>query len=170
MKKSSMIALGAVGLLSVLLIIAYLASRSAPEQITKEQAMAMLGEMKSAVERKNVNVIMDAVAPNPDGKYADMTREQLRMVLGRAFQGSGDLTPQISKVSFDGGNQEATLAFDLSVQNRREGMTAEDYKGHITLSLRRVEVPVMFGAAKALDWRITKAESTGPNMSTFGEF
>jgi len=170
MKKSSIIALGAVGLLSVLLVITYLGTRSGPEQITKEEAVTMLNTMKSAVEKKSVGVIMDAIAPSADGKYADMTREQLRMTLARAFQGSGDLTPDFKKITFDGGNQAATLSFDISVKNTQGGMSADDYKGHITLYLKRVEVPCLLGAFKAMDWRITKAESTGPNLSTFGEF
>ncbi len=170
MKKSSIVALGAVGLLSVLLVIGYLASRSAPERITKDEAVTMLNEMKSAVEKKNVGVIMEAMAPSPEGKYAEMNREQLRMVLARAFQGSGDLTPEFKKITFDGGNLAATLAFDVSVKNKQGGMSADDYKAHIILYLKRVEVPRLWGVVKAMDWRITKAESTGPNMSTFGEF
>ncbi len=169
MKKSSMVALGVTGFLCILLVIAYLSSRSAPEQITREQAVSILDEMKTAVEKKNLDTVMDAVAMTPEGKYGDMTREQLRTILGRAFVGSSNLAVEISKVSFDGGHQAATLAFDVNVKNSQGGMSADDYKAHITLYLKRVEVSRLGGLVKAMDWKITKADSTGPNMSTFGE-
>ena len=170
MQKSSWLALGALILLSAFLGFGYIATRPAPEVITKEQATEMMNRLQKAADNKRSDAILAALAPLPEGKYADLNTEQLRWLLNRAFRGSERIKTDISNVSFDGGNQAATLAFDLVVNNGIGDMTSENYRGRITLFLRRVEVPRFGGVLKSFEWRIVKAETTGPNLTSFGDY
>lgn len=169
MQKSSWVALGVLLTLSALLGIGYVATRPAPAVITQEQAMAVLTRMQKAAENKDVGTIMSAIAPAPEGKFADSTASQLRILLARAFRTAEKVQPEITNVTFDGGNEAATLAFDLTVKHLLDNLSAEDYKGHIILYLKRVEVPRLGGLLKAMEWRIVKADSTGPSLNSFGE-
>lgn len=169
MQKSSWIALGVLILLSAFLGVGYIATRPAPETLTKEQATTMLTHLQKAAEGKNTSAILGALAPMPEGKYAELNREQLQWLLNRAFRGSERIRTEITNVTFDGGMQAATLAFDLVVYNGLGSMTSENYRGRITLSLKRVEVPRFGGILKSFEWRIVKADTTGPNLTSFGD-
>ena len=170
MKRSSWTVMGICVLLSILLVVGYQASRSAPETITQTDAEAMLQKMQAAVHRKDVKTIMDAISLEPGTRVANLNADQLRLMLARAFRNSGELTADVSNIKFTGGTGQATLEFDLAVNQRNGEMTAADYRGRITLRLKRVEVPRLLGIVHAQEWRIVGAETTGPDPANFGDY
>jgi hypothetical protein len=155
--------------LAAFLGVAYLFSQPTAETLTQEDATAMLQKMQEAVAQKNVNAIMSYIAPQPETRIANLNLDQLRLLLARAFHNSGTLHADYSKVVFTGGSSEATLEFDLVVANQLPGVTSDDYKGHVTLHLKRVDVPRLFGLFHSKEWRIAGADSTGPDLMDLQE-
>lgn len=170
MHKSSWVALGLCAVLIVCLGGAYLISRGAPEALNQEQATQMLQQMQEAVAQKNVDGIMNAISPDADVHLATLRPDQLRLMLAKAFRESGKLHADCTNIAFQGGTGDATLEFDLSVKQEAPNMVAEDYAGHITLRLRRVDVPHLLGLYHTKEWRIVGADSTGKDPSTFGDY
>ena len=70
---------------------------------------------------------------------------------------------------FVGGDNDASLQFDLVVHNDGSDSRKEDYTAHITCHLRRISVPHLLGLYQTKEWRITGLESTGPDLSAFGD-
>lgn len=170
MQRKSWILLVVCAVLAGFLVWAYIGTKAPPPTLTQTGAVQMLDTMRQAVAKKNINGILAYIAPQPDVKIAELTQDQLRMMLTRAFRGSGKLNAEYSNLVFTGGADEATAEFDLAVTETASGMVAEDYKGHITLHLKRLDVPRLLGLFQTKEWRIVSAESTGPNLANFGDY
>ena len=169
MKRSSWIVLIVSAVLALGLLMLFLASQGSPEQITQEEAIQMTRKMQTAFEHKNVNGIMDYIAPQNGGKIANISQDKLRFMLVRYFRSSDKLSSDLKNYAFAGANGEASLQFDLVMHNDSADSRKEDFAGHITLHLRRVDSPHLLGLYQTKEWRITSAESTGPELSTFGD-
>lgn len=170
MQRRSWILLAICAVLAGFLAWAYIGTQSPPPTLTQQQTTQMLDTMRQAVAKKNINGILAYIAPQPDVKIAGLNQDQLRMMLARAFRGTGKLNAEYSNLVFTGGTDDATAEFDLIVTEQAPGMVAEDYKGHITLQLKRLDVPRFLGLFQTKEWRIVGAESTGPNLSNFGDY
>lgn len=170
MQRKSWILLVVCAVLAGFLAWAYIGTKAPPPTLTQTGTVQMLDNMRQAVAKKNINGILAYIAPQPDVKIAELTQDQLRMMLTRAFRGSGKLNAEYSNLVFTGGADAATAEFDLLVTETASGMVAEDYKGHITLHLKRLDVPRLLGLFQAKEWRIVSAESTGPNLANFGDY
>lgn len=168
MKKSSWMVLGICVALSACLGFAYVLTRPGPEALTREMAVEMLSKMQEAVKRKSVNGIMEFVAPASDIKLANLKPNQLRMLLANAFRNSGKLTARCTNIAYENEREQARLAFDLLVRQETANMISDDYNARITLYLKRVDVPRLFGLFSGKEWRIVGAESTGKDPSSFG--
>jgi hypothetical protein len=169
MRKSSWIVLALCVVLAAFLGLIYVETRSEPEALTQEQANQMLHKMQAAVDHKDVNGIMAYVAPDSETHIANLNQDQLRLMLARAFRDSGQLHADVSHVAFQSVANAATIEYDLHVTNRVPGGVGMDYAGHITLHLRRVEVPRLFGLFHAHEWRMVGGETTGPDPASFGD-
>ena len=169
MRKSSWVLLGICVALAACLGFAYLLSQSSPETLTQEEAAKMLRKMQEAVEQKDVGTIMAYIAPAPETRIVNLNEDQLRLMLARAFRNSSKLRADVSNIAFQSAGGDTTLEFDLAVVQEHPSMVAQDYTGHITLHLRRVEVPHLLGLYQTKEWRIASAETTGPDPANFGE-
>lgn len=169
MQKSSWIMLGICGVLLCCLSFAYVLSRVGSGTLTRDEATAMVHRMQDAVKHKDVGAIMDAIAPAPETRIANMTPDQTRLMLARAFRSMQNPAADITEITFEGGDKDATLGFNLKVYQSVQDMKASDYQGHITLHLGRVEVSHLLGLYHTTEWRITSATSTGPDPSNWGE-
>lgn len=169
MQKSSSIVLAVCAALALCLGIGYLITSGSPPKITQEQAVTMLNEMNKAVEHKDVGALMSHISTAPEHKIAGMRGDQLRLMIARGMRGSGKLTSQTSNVQFKPLTDEATLDFDLLVTSKESDAVSELYKGHVTLGLKRVDVPLMLGLFQGKEWLIVSAEHTGRDLNSFGE-
>ncbi len=169
MRPSSRIALALCLLLTLALGFAYRLSRATPEALPEQAALQMLRSMQDAVQRKSVGGVMAYIAPDAGTRIANLNQDQLRLLLARAFRGSGNLRAETKNVRFTGGDQDAVLDFDLAVFNTGDGSVGGDYTGHVTLHLSRVETPHLLGLYHTREWRIVSADSTGRDMTGIGE-
>ena len=169
MKRSSWIVLIVSGIMALGLLMLFFLSQGAPEQLTQEDAIQITRKMQTAFEHKNVNGIMDYIAPQNGGRIANISVDKLRFMLVRYFRSSDKLSADLKNYAFAGTNGEASLQFDLIMHNDGPDSRKEDYAGHITLHLRRVDSPHLLGLYQTKEWRITSAETTGPELSTFGD-
>jgi hypothetical protein len=170
MRKSSWVLLGICLALAACLGFAYFLSQTSPEVLTQEEALQMLHRMQDAVVRKDVGAIMATISPDPDTRIANMNVDQLQLLLARAFRNTGKLRADVSHVSFQSAGGDATLEFDLNLTQENPQLVAQDYQGHITIHLRRVEVSHLLGLYKTREWRVVAAETTGPDPSAFGDY
>jgi hypothetical protein len=169
-KRSSWIILGICILLVIGLIGAYFASQTSSTTLTKAQALQMVEKMQEALRHKNVNAIMSYIAPGPDTRIANVNQDQLRGILAHYIRNADSLRAEIRDPAFSSGDSEAVLEFDLTVYNNGQDSVKEDYKGHITLHLKRVEITHLLGMYKTKEWRIVGAETTGPTLDNFGDY
>ena len=169
MKRRSWIILAVCVLLGVGLVAAFLLSQNGPGRLSQQGAVEITQQMESAFQHKNANGILAHISPASDTRIASINQDQLRLLLVRYFRSSDRLSAEMKNYVFAGGDADATLQFDLAVHNDGPDSRKEDYAGHITLHLRRVEVPHLLGLYQTKEWRVTAAETTGPELSAFGD-
>ncbi len=155
--------------LGVSLVIAFILSRPSSKTLTKESADGMIQEMQKAVAEKNVGALMAYIASGPDVTIANMHPDTLALLISRAFRVSGKLEADCSNLTFENDGDTAISRFDLIVRHKESQMTAEDYRGHITVHWKRVDVQHFGGIYHTMEWRIIAAESDGKDPSTFGD-
>ncbi|MCS6777250.1 MAG: hypothetical protein RMJ43_10635 [Chloroherpetonaceae bacterium] len=170
MQRRSWVLLGICMMLLLGLGAGYYLSTMAPPEFTDAEARQVLESMREAVRRKSVGQLMDYIAPDPEVRIAGLRPDQLRVMLARAFRGTGRLEPLTRNVRFQREGEMAVLEFDLEVQSRDVDMLSTPYSGHVTLRWKRVEVPRLLGLYRALEWRIVAAEHTGRDFNSFGEY
>jgi len=169
MKRQSWIILTVCLLIVAGLGVFYLMTRGGPGPLTQDEAIEMTQKMERAFSAKNANGILAYINPAPDTKIANINQDQLRVLLGRYFRNSDRVSAELKNYTFASGDTDATLQFDLTVHNDGVDSRKEDYTGHITLHLKKVDVPRLLGLYQAKEWRIIGAESTGADLSTFGD-
>lgn len=170
MRRSSWIVLGVCLCLAALLGFAYVQTRPSSRAPGQQEAFQMLHDMQHAVASKNVSEIMSYIAPGSDIRIANLTQDQLRLMLTRAFRDTGGLQADVKNVAFDGQGDDATMAFDLAVSQHAADLTSADYNGHITLHLKAMDVSHMLGLSHSKEWKIVGAETTGPDPGNFGDY
>ncbi len=169
MKQRSWMILAVCLLLGCALFAVFLITRSSAPQLTQEEAIDVTRKVEFAFRHKNANGILMYIAPLPDTRIANINPDQLHVLLVRYFRNSDRVGADMSHYVFASTDSDATLQFDLVVHNDGADSRKEDYSGHITLHLRRVEVPQMLGLYQTKEWRIVGAETTGPDLSSFGD-
>jgi hypothetical protein len=169
MQRRSWVVLGVCILIAGILTAAYIASQHGPERLTQQDAIGIVQGMESAFEHKNPTGVLAYISPSPDTRISSISTDQLHLLLGRYFRYSDRLSAETKNYLFTGGDGDAVLQFDLVVHNDGADSRKEDYSGRITLHLRRVEIPHLLGLYQTREWRITGAETTGPDLSTFGD-
>ena len=169
MKRQSWIVVIVCAVMILGLVGAYIISQSGSPQFSQQDAIDMTQKMNAAFRNKNVSGILAYIAPTPDVKVAGISQDQLRVLLSRYFRNSDRVSADLKNYVFASGDGEATLQFDLAVHNDGADSRKVDYGGHITLHIRRVEVPQMLGLYGTKEWRISSVESTGPDLSSFGD-
>jgi hypothetical protein len=169
MKRRSWAILVICILLAGGLVIAFLMSQGSTERFGEKEAIGMTQKMEQALRNKNVNAILGFFSPTPETRISGINPDQLRYLLVRYFRNSDRLSADMTNYAFTGSDTEATLQFDLVVHNDGSDSRKEDHSGHVTLHLRRVEVPQLMGLYQTKEWRIVGAETTGADLSTFGE-
>ena len=129
----------------------------------------MTQKMEAAFRRKDANAILAFISPASGTRVANLSHDQLRLLLVRYFRNSDHLSANLNNYAFASGDADATLQFDLIVHNDGSDSRNQDYTGHITLHFKRVENPHLLGLYQTKEWRIAAAESTGFDISTFGD-
>ncbi|MCW3096473.1 MAG: hypothetical protein JWL77_2091 [Chthonomonadaceae bacterium] len=171
MKRSSWIILSLCIVLAGSLVTLYRLSQMGTGALSESQARAMVQTMQDAVAHKNVNTIMGYITTDNDAKIVNLRQDQLRLLLARAFRNVQDMRADVTDFNFEGGTSDtATAQFNLALVHDEAGLHSEDYRGQITLHLRRMEIPHLFGLYSAHEWRIVGAETTGVDPNTFGEY
>jgi hypothetical protein len=169
MKRSSWIILAICLFIALGLGATYLLTRGGSDQLTQEAAIDMTRRMERAFEEKNADGIVKYISTSPDTRISNLSHDQIRLLLVRYFRNSDRLSADLTNYTFAGGDTDATLQFDLVVHNNGIDSRKEDYSGHITLHLRRIEVSHLLGLYQTKEWRIASAETTGPDLSSFGD-
>lgn len=170
MKRSSRIALIITLVAGLGLLLGYfLLQERTPEKLTQADAIVIVQDMEKSFRRKDVNGVLAYLAPQPGVRIINLSPDRMRLMLLRYFRYSNKVQGDMTNWSFGGNDQEAILQFDLKVMNNGGDNMSEDYKGHITVYFRRVDVPQLLGLIQTKEWRIVRAESTGPNLENFGD-
>ena len=170
MRKSSWVVLAVCAALSFVLGFAYLLSRASDDTLTQAQANQLVGRMQEAVAHKDVNAIMGAIDPDPATKVAGVNQDQLRFMLARALRAMDHPRAEINNMALAGGTKgDATIDFDLAVKTAGPDYMSTPYQGHITLHLKRVDVPHLLGVYHTNEWRIVSGSTTGPQPTEMGE-
>lgn len=169
MKRTSWIALGLCLIIAAGLGYAFLLSQSGSEHLTEHEAIDMTQKMEHAFSAKNANGVLAYVGPASDTRIMNITPDQLHLLLVRYFRSADRLSADLTNYAFAGGDTDATLQFDIAVHNDGMDSRKTDYSGHITLHLRRVQVPHLMNLYQTKEWRIVGADSTGPDLTTFGD-
>jgi len=171
MKRSSWIILSICIVLAGSLVTLYRLSQMGAGNLTETQARAMVQTMQDAVTHKNVNTIMSYMTTDSDAKIVNQRQDQLRMLLARAFRNAQEMRADVTDFAFEGGTKDdATAQFNLVLKHVEAGLTSDAYSGQITLHLHRQEVPHLLGLYSTHEWRITGAETTGPDPNSFGDY
>ena len=170
MKRKSWMILGVSLALVACLTLFYLFSQSSPEKLTKEEAISLLQKMTLSFEKKKVDGILNQISPDSQSRLAKLSPDQIRAMLLNYFRNSERLHADTNSLIYTVGLDENQLQFDLVVHNDSGDSRNEDYAGHITLRLKRMEVPRLFGLFHAYEWRVIGAETTGPDPSVFGDY
>ena len=169
MRKSSWVALGVCAALLFALGFAYLLSRGSDEGLTREQATQIVHNMQEAVARKDVGAIMTYIDPNPETKVANLNQDQLRFLIARAFHAMTNPRADVNNLAFTSQGGDAAVDFDLEIKQTAADFNAFDYKGHITLHLKRVDVPHLLGLYQTKEWRVVSGSTTDPQPSEMGD-
>ena len=169
MRKSSWIVLGIGMLLGIGLGFAYLLSHTGPENLTEADAVKMINRMQEAATHKDVGTIMSYISSTSDTKITNLNTDQLRLMLAHALRSANHVRPDVSHIAFHGGLGEASVDFDLIVFNEDKNMSSKDYEGHITLNLRRIDVPHLLGLYQTKEWRVVGGSTTGPDPASWLE-
>ena len=169
MRKSSWIILGICAALIAGLVYAYATAGPPAGPMTRPQAVDMLHTLQKGVAQKHVGLITGCISPAPDVVIANLHPEQLRYLLVRAFRNSGKLHAECNNISFTSTDQDATVGFDLLIQDIDSGMIADDYTGRVTLRLRRVDVSHLLGLYHTKEWLVVSADTTGKDPGTYGD-
>jgi ketosteroid isomerase-like protein len=170
MRKSSWIVLGICVVLLFCLGFGYLLTRTPPGDLNQQQAQAMIKDMQSAVRHKDVDGIMRYIAPDDETTVANLKRPRMRMVLAQAFRAMPSPQAQVNNLMFASIGNEATVDFDLKVKSEGADFTSDIYQGHITLHLKRVPVPHLWGLYHTSEWRIVGGSTTGPDPNNYGDY
>jgi hypothetical protein len=170
MKRSSWIILAICAALVAMLVFLYVQSEQKPPEMTESRIVSMLDMMKVAVAHKDVRALMKSVDQSSDTRIAKLNVDQLRLTLSRAFNTSDQLEAIYTGLKLQNDGDDSIAEFDLKVVHHMAGATADDYSGHITLHLKREEVPHMLGLYHSREWRITRAETNGPDISNYGDY
>ena len=169
MQKRSVVILAVCVLIGAGLFAAFILSQKPSGRLTEQDAVAMVERMEQAFRNKNANDVMAFVAPGSDTKVAGATPDQFRLLLVRYFRNSDHVSADMKNYQFAPGDAEATLQFDIVVHNDASDSHRENYGGHVTVRLRNTEIPQVMGLFRTKEWRVTGVESTGPDLSTFGD-
>ncbi|CEK13973.1 hypothetical protein [Chthonomonas calidirosea] len=169
MQRSSWIALGLSVLLIAILTVSYFVSQARPKPFDATQAQQILHDLQVAVRQKDVEGIMQYVAPNAR-LIGDMDTQKARLLLARAFRTMQNPEPSVSDVQFHADADEPSVSFDLNLRDQGPDYTSDEYEGRITLYFRQVTITHLFGLYHTVEWRIVHAETTGPNPDNFGDF
>lgn len=170
MRKSSWVVLGVCAALVFSLGFAYLLSRASDDTLTQAQATQMVGRMQEAVAHKDVSAMMAFIDPDPATKVAGVNQDQLRFMLARALRAMDHPRAEVNNMALAGGSKgDATVDFDLAVKTAGADFMSTPYMGHITLHLKRVEVPHLLGLYHTYEWRVVSGSTTGPQPTDMGE-
>ena len=170
MRKSSWVVLAVCAALVFGLGFAYVLSRASDNTLTQEKASLMVRRMQDAVEKKDVDGIMGFIDPDPATKVAGVNQDQLRFMLSRALRAMDHPHADVTNMALAGGDKgDATMDFDLAVKTTGADFKSTPYQGHITLHLKRVEVPHLLGLYHTGEWRIVSGSTTGPQPGDMGE-
>lgn len=170
MRKSSWVLLGICFVLLLGLGGAYLLSLPTSNNLTQKQAEEMIHKMQLAVEKKDVGAIMNYISPSPETKIDNVNKDQIRLMLAHAFRAMEHPRADVQNLTFSGGTgSDAILNFDLAVrQSAADFQVDNDFKGHLIVQLKRMEISHMMGLYHTTEWRITGV--TGPDLSIFGDY
>lgn len=160
--------MGVVAALSAFLLFGYIASHNAPGPMTETQANGMLDTLKEAVAHKNANAILALVSPDPETRIKDMSPDKLRTLLFQAFRNADNLDAQTANVKFQGGEESASLEYDLTIHHTMQSAVSE-YKYHIMMQMRPIDASHFLGLYHTKEWRITGAQADGPDLGGFME-
>ena len=109
-----------------------------------------------------------AATPEPDTRIKEMSPDKLRGLLNLAFRNADSLDAQTKNVKFQGGEDSASLDYDLTIHNTMQSATSE-YKFHVTMQMRPVDAPHFLGLYHTKEWRITGAQADGPDVGSYME-
>ncbi len=169
MRKSSWVILGICFVMLFGLGFAYIASQQSPQTLTREDGEKIIKTMQEAVAHKNTGKIMDYVDIAPGTKVGGINADQLRVMIARALHQMEQPRADTTNFAFSGGTGEAKIEFDLTVHSDGPDKDSVPYTGHITLNLKRVEVPHLLGLYQTKEWRIVGGDP-GRDLSTLGDW
>ncbi len=169
MKQKSWAILGICALLCAGLGALYLLTQNSPKTFTQQDAIAFVQKMQTSFHKKNSGEILAKLSPDSEPRLAKLSPDQIHTLLLSYFRNSDKLNAEIDNYGFAEGQDENTLQFDLKVHNDSSDSQKTDYEGRITLHFKYMDSPRLFGLLHASEWRISAIETTGPDISTFGD-
>ena len=170
MKKSSWIAISVALLLLAALGGLYSVTQKPAPGFNQEHITSLLNSMKSAVERKDVRSIMGYMDESPETRVSRLNSDQTRLFLSRAFQQTGHLNADYKNLQIHPSEMDPIAEFDLEVKHSLPEADGTDYSGHIIFHMKQVEIPHLFGLYHTKDWRISRAEVSGPDLANYGDY
>ena len=169
MKKTSWAILAVCALLCSGLGALYLLTQNAPKTFTQQDALAIVRNLQIAFQNKKSGEILAKLSPDSEAKLAKLTPDQIHAMLLSYFRNSDKLDAEIGNYAYAEGQDENTLLFDLKLHNDSSDSQKTDYEGRLTLHFKYMDTPRLFGLLHASEWRISSIETTGPDISAFGD-
>ncbi|HLJ53664.1 MAG TPA: hypothetical protein VKT77_01425 [Chthonomonadaceae bacterium] len=169
MQRRSWIILVICLVLAAGLFVAYIATQRGPTAFTQQDAIDVTQKMAQAFHDKDTTGVMAYVSQSPDTRLAGLTPDQARVLLARYFRNAEQVSADMRNYAFVSGDNDATLQFDLALNNNGGDSKNTDYAAHIVVHFRRVDVPHLLGIYQTKEWRVAGIESTGPDLSTYGD-
>jgi hypothetical protein len=160
MRRSSVVVLIMAGLLLAAMAFLYVRSfDTIAPPMSVQVATDLLNRGKAALERRDVEGIMELTAP--DARLLGRSPEQMRTILNQAMAelGREHLTITWSDVSARQTDNTAYVSFNLQVGQKTAGFDATYYNSRIRLELQKVRIPHWFGLYSTEEWRVSLADS-----------
>ncbi len=133
--------------------------------LTTQLASKMIERGESALERHDVNGIMDLMAPN--AKILGRNTEETRTLIGNAFQeiqGHLEVTTRNLQARQQGDHGEAD--FDMDIGQKTSAMKAVYYPNvHVRLTFERLPISHWMGLFTTMEWKISDM-TTDPPIET----
>jgi hypothetical protein len=127
--------------------------------MTQAEAIRFIERGKAALERRDVNAIMNVMSPQ--ARILGMNTDDMRQIItGAVGQVHGHLTPVTKNVAARQTANTAEISFDMDLNQKTPEMDAVYFMNyHFTVRLEKAWSSHLLGLYRTEDWLITSLES-----------
>lgn len=147
-------------LLAFLIGVYFVERKDHRPEFTAQDAHRMLTEMAEAFERGSVKGTLAYVAE--DAQIAGRRLERIEALLQQAFRYLQQPKVEVKEEQFTRHGDTADLHCHVTVRDMAGGASAVEYSQRIYFTIKRREIPRLWGLMTIYDWKITHVDA--PNV------